>query len=526
MSEINDVSILEERRRYGVFITRIAWTVEILACITGFLIALNFSGVFKTSFTSDSGIIAITFGIVAIIELTKIPLVTAVYFSLILRMRIVFSIILFLVCLGTFETLMQGFELSQKGRTAEIDNIFQDINTLNEEMKSINIKLGQDQIEQELISSEDQSKRNEINTKYDLKLDIIKSNRNTEINSLEDDLETKRDEKKYILGSNDPSGQINIIQQQIESLDDDIRAQTDCVKRENNEIAKLRSGLGTLINQNEIKAAEKRRSGCERDKKIYVNDKKSLNSKLQQLGSQTAQGQQSQIKVIDKEIEEIELKIKNSRFDFKSQIDKNEKNRNSDLSNLDSKTQEQTISQEEVSENRSELVKRKKEITGSLSEYESSFEKKAYDNQMYRFAKRLFFKEKYVDVTQGMVSFVFFIWFGAIALVVSLVGPGLAYAGLSLRDRRVREEDINIYKKPKRLTNMLRITLIALRKRWSSPKIKKVYQIKEVEVIKEVPVEIIKEKVIEKRVVQKIPVKETKVKYMPIYVDKPPDEKE
>ena len=85
MSEINDVSILEERRRYGVFITRIAWTVEILACITGFLIALNFSGVFKTSFTSDSGIIAITFGIVAIIELTKIPLVTAVYFSLILK---------------------------------------------------------------------------------------------------------------------------------------------------------------------------------------------------------------------------------------------------------------------------------------------------------------------------------------------------------------------------------------------------------------------------------------------------------
>ena len=40
MSEITEISVLEERRKYGVFITRIAWTVEVFTCITGFLIGL------------------------------------------------------------------------------------------------------------------------------------------------------------------------------------------------------------------------------------------------------------------------------------------------------------------------------------------------------------------------------------------------------------------------------------------------------------------------------------------------------
>ena len=144
MSEINEISVLEERRKHGIFITRIAWTVEIFAAITGFLIALNFSGVFNNKITPDAGIIAIGFGIVAIVELTKIPLVTAIYFSLLSRMKIIFSIILFLVCLGTFETLIQGFEVAQKGRTLSIDKFYQDINSLTEEKDSIEKKLSTD----------------------------------------------------------------------------------------------------------------------------------------------------------------------------------------------------------------------------------------------------------------------------------------------------------------------------------------------------------------------------------------------
>ena len=524
MSEINEVSVLEERRRYGVFITRIAWGVEILACITGFLIALNFSGVFTSAPTSDSGIIAITFAIVAIVELTKIPLVTAIYFSLITRMRIIFSLILFLVCLGTFETLMQGFELSQKGRTAEIDEVFQKINELDEEKYSIESKLNQDQKEVELISSDNKSKVDEINTNFDNKLQIIKTNKKDESNELERQLGNKRDEKKLLLSNDDPSGQIKVIQAQINELSEDIESQNDCIENETDEIAGLRQGFGALLNQNQIDQAENRRSRCEKDKISFVNEKANLNRKLQDLSSRTVEGQASQIKVINEEISEIEEKISYMNADYNKQIKENEENRNNELNELKLKTQSLSASQSNISENRSDLVKRIKEITVLTGKLESEFENKAYDNQMYRFAKRFFFKERYVEVTQGMVSFVFFIWFGAIALVVALVGPGLAYAGLSLRDRRVKEDDVNIYKKPKKITNLLRLTLIAIRRKFNQPKIKKIYEIKEVEVIKEVPIEIIKEKVVERKIVEKIPVKETKIKYMPVFVDKPPSD--
>ena len=60
--------------------------------------------------------------IVAIVELTKIPLATAVYYSARFSWRIVFIIGLLLVNVSTFETIVTGFERINRERTKVVSN--------------------------------------------------------------------------------------------------------------------------------------------------------------------------------------------------------------------------------------------------------------------------------------------------------------------------------------------------------------------------------------------------------------------
>ena len=86
----------------GIFLLRMAWTVEIIVAIIGLFIGIiiikNAQGSDTIGDIFDAGIrlndltIGLIFIIVAIVELTKIPLATAVYYSVRLSWKIVFLI--------------------------------------------------------------------------------------------------------------------------------------------------------------------------------------------------------------------------------------------------------------------------------------------------------------------------------------------------------------------------------------------------------------------------------------------------
>ena len=63
------------------------------------------------------------FIIVAVVELTKIPLATAVFYSVRLFWKIVFLIALLLVNVSTFETIITGFERINRERTKVVDKL-------------------------------------------------------------------------------------------------------------------------------------------------------------------------------------------------------------------------------------------------------------------------------------------------------------------------------------------------------------------------------------------------------------------
>ena len=76
----------------------------------------------KNLFTKTFGIQtqSLIFMIVAVVELTKIPLATAVYYSVRTFWRVTFLIALILVNISTFETIVTGFERISRERVRDV----------------------------------------------------------------------------------------------------------------------------------------------------------------------------------------------------------------------------------------------------------------------------------------------------------------------------------------------------------------------------------------------------------------------
>ena len=82
--------------------------------------------------------IGLIFLIVAVVELTKIPLATAVYYSVRVFWRVVFLIALILVNVSTFETIVTGFERINRERTKIVDKLIVDYNSVKTQIQNIN----------------------------------------------------------------------------------------------------------------------------------------------------------------------------------------------------------------------------------------------------------------------------------------------------------------------------------------------------------------------------------------------------
>ena len=122
----------------GVFLLRMAWGVEILVAIIGLFVGIliirgaqgvtDASGLIERNISLNDLTIGLIFIIVAVVELTKIPLATAVYYSVRLFWKIVFIIALILVNVSTFETIITGFERINRERTKVVDKLIVEYN--------------------------------------------------------------------------------------------------------------------------------------------------------------------------------------------------------------------------------------------------------------------------------------------------------------------------------------------------------------------------------------------------------------
>jgi hypothetical protein len=124
-----------------------AWIIEILVASVSFSIAMLFflsSGdsnlkiaQVASTLNVNSIIVGLSFLVVTIIELTKIPLASVFYYAGRVTWRITFFIALLAVNFLTFETIMQGFELAYNQRSSIVDDIRKNVENKKEEIANI-----------------------------------------------------------------------------------------------------------------------------------------------------------------------------------------------------------------------------------------------------------------------------------------------------------------------------------------------------------------------------------------------------
>ncbi|PWH09923.1 hypothetical protein DEJ39_08970, partial [Bacteroidetes bacterium SCGC AAA795-G10] len=149
-----------------------AWAIEITVALVGFSIAASFvligreeaQAIDDQSLASNIEyyIIGLAFFVVGIMELTKIPLATALYYAARTFWKVVFLFALIAVNFSTFETIIQGFELAYNQRSKSVDLKRAELDKLRDQLVTIDsVKISEQQIDQEIQVI--QNRVNELN---------------------------------------------------------------------------------------------------------------------------------------------------------------------------------------------------------------------------------------------------------------------------------------------------------------------------------------------------------------------------
>ena len=564
----------------GKFLIRMAWAVEILVAFIGLCIGIivirGAQGVTEASdlFTKGISLNDLTFGmifiIVAVVELTKIPLATAVYYSVRVFWRVVFLIALLLVNVSTFETIVTGFERINRELVKEIDQkIIQynfikkeiqeirantDINSLNDEIEKLRaerrkinadiskIKVDSNQDKQSIKStSGNQQLIDQLNKEIDsLEAKITKlRDRNTEINSTLPNLKwfQKKDLRNEIDRNNetiaeyesDKEEKDNRLKILIKEGQGNTEGEISTIDENTKET--LKPYLEDLaIISSKINALEERQKSFNTDKAnkdeklIDLKNKKSAlisNSEGTGIDDMAPEVQVYRVATwlkgwfkvdYNKEIEKINLQI----FELEQQkVDSiTERGWFDKVFSIFNKNS--NLDNEAIDKQISRLENQIKDF-----EYKLDIESQNIEESIY------------ADLPQGAITAAFWLWFGVLSFIISVTGTMLAFASLVLLDPRlhvIRNKKTAYWKgvsiRLSKFFVLLNKFIWGRIKRFRDPNVKIVE--------KEVEVEKIVEKIVEKPVeVEKIVIKEVEVpkeietlrKEM-VYVPLPTDDEE
>ena len=559
----------------GLFLLRMAWTIEIAVAIIGFTIGLiimkgtqteqgtsqlvsGFS--FLGSMTLNDFSIGLIFMIVAIVELTKIPLATAVYYSARLSWRIVFIIGLLLVNVSTFETIVTGFERINRERTKVVSNYITEYHSILTEIENLSIDERADEIDEDISKElktrrEIQSQIDENNLSAEKQIKQLReSSGNKEvIEQLERRIESLGKEIEELTKANTQLRSDSKGAWVKSTFNKQIEANNKIIDRKTQEQTTKQNQIDSMLrNSNQNNAAS-----IELIRKTAANANKKLNGELEEVATRLKQLNDRKIKKSenesqkDEKINQLEEKRDENirkidelapdnqvfrvatwlrdwfEINYDEEIRKVEK-RIIEFENLkvieiqepnwfqkifpffyNNKKIDNTILDKQISsaEKQIKILKRKSDLKASTIQ-----------------------TSPYADIPRGALVAAFWLWFGVLSFVISVVGTLLAFASLVLLDPRlhkVRNKRANWRGAAERFSRLfftIRRYIHGRIKRFKDPIIKEVKVEVEVEKIVKEPVYVYKDKIV--HVEKEVPVKEEIIKKEIVYVPLPTDDEE
>ena len=559
----------------GLFLLRMAWTIEIAVAIIGFTIGLiimkgtqteqgtsqlvsGFS--FLGSMTLNDFSIGLIFMIVAIVELTKIPLATAVYYSARFSWRIVFIIGLLLVNVSTFETIVTGFERINRERTKVVSNYITEYHSILTEIENLSIDERADEIDEDISK--------ELKTRREIQSQIDENNLSAE---------------KQIKQLRESSGNKEVIDQlerRIESLGKEIQDLTNANTqlRSDSKGAWVKSTFNNQIEENNKIIARKTQEQADKQNQIdsMLRNSNQNNAASIELIRKTAANAN---KKLNGDLEDVSTRLKQLN-DRKIKKSENESQKDEKINQLEEKRDENIRKIDELAPdnqvfrvatwlrdwfeiNYDEEIR---EVEKRIIEFENLkvieiqepnwlqkifpffYNNKKIDNtildkQIASAEKQIkILKRKsdlkastiqtspYADIPRGALVAAFWLWFGVLSFVISVVGTLLAFASLVLLDPRlhkVRNKRANWRGAAERFSRLfftIRRYIHGRIKRFKDPIIKEVKVEVEVEKIVKEPVYVYKDKIV--HVEKEVPVKEEIIKKEIVYVPLPTDDEE
>tara|TARA_Y100000590_G_scaffold420438_1_gene523133 strand:- start:958 stop:2742 length:1785 start_codon:yes stop_codon:yes gene_type:complete len=537
----------------GIFLKRAAWTVEIILAIIGCLIGVLMIVKYQSNpdestttlrligATADNLMMGLIFFMVGIIELTKIPLASAVYYNKTFLRRTSFLLALIAVNISTFETVVAGFERINNQRTEAFRKLLIKKDTLESQIiekrikvdeknlnKQIeNLQLKNDKILEQIKNIEDGNTKRKISIEQS-------SNLSGTIQTLSDELTRAENEKEELRTSNIESQKLlkdtsywkkGSIEKEIAANRDRIKILNDEIKENTTKLAEARD-RAQQDNQSEINIINKQaqRSIKPLTDNFRKNQKliDSYNDDLDNIADRNRDNLQ-EISVMQKEVEELVQQIDITgpqnqvirvaswfKDFFIINLEKENNKIKKDIIKLESSkvfgnilwfwryTVERTDKEIELIDDQIFTLNQQ------FLRNEESLEVQKTQGST---------KSVYSDIPEIALTFAFWIWFGVLSFIVSITGTMLAFASLTLRDPRTIEIKEKFGKKRIGLYWWF-VRLLSARRKYIWERTKLLFKPKIIE--KKIEVEKIIEKPVieEKIVIQKVevPVEVEKIK--------------
>ena len=492
-----------DKTKTSSWMMRFAWTLEVILCISGMLIAftLSYIGVTGESqiLTLDTKLILLVGTLpligVALTELLKIPLVTGFLYAKSWMIKGVAGIALTAICILTFETMLTGQEQLFSLRADQIKVQKQDENRM---VEGINL------IDRQINSI---SKLTPVEIKKEANAGI-----QAQLTAINEQIDDLRNREESLITSNN-SAEVSELLRQVQQLEESKKVLVEnhriTLKEINNEKLSLNSD-----EQNELEnAGIFRKGGVENKFSERRND-------LELRRSTAVESFNSEIDSADRAIGKLNRKIaklsepsetlKTSLELIASQIIdlQNEKNaiiksnnKQVELSVLEAKNSKAKISS---------LMMEKVKLTEELNHIRDSLAITSGESFIHRLAAKYYGVENLADLTEEQVGNFALIFMCSVASVVSLAGPLITFVAVSIRLQDEEKKSVN-------LLRSMRYVFVALVKRLRNPKIVK--EIKEIEVEKEVIKEIEVEKIKYEEVAVPQPVEIPVVVQVPVPTD-------
>lgn len=492
-----------------------AWCIEIVVALVSLSIAytFNFTNALGVS-GGDALIISLALVVVAVMELTKIPLVTALYYSGKWGPRLIFILLLIFANYSTLETMIQAFDVSVYNQLKKVDIERQKLVNSQRKIDLLRSKIDLEQKKKNLNSFA-QERNKSLTAKRDLENKL-----SNEITSIY---------KEY---NSDNTILETLEKNKVQRIEEKSRLEQLKSKAEQS-ISQITGNIFFSSAGANRKALLAQIEGYNKNIQILNSEIKSIENQIQKSQTQTASKAapiieslknkyKKQIEPVDNQIDQINNSIKSITAEI------------SNISNISEDVNNQILKEKERYRAQEEIV-----------------EEKSKGSNILRISLRIKNRPEWIggaggaytlaQLTQDDLDEAFFYWFGLLAFVISIIGSGVAYAGLHLGDERMHEYRNKpgyglggIYHRISRILITVRKYFLTKLKLLFKPKIieKEIEVEKIVEKIVEKPVEVIKvvDKIIEKPVVeekivyQKIEVPKEIIKKVYVHVPFPTDD--